>query len=532
MGVDFNDMAQTPEGRAAAIAGIKAQLAAQRAENVKVNQASHTVLDNVSRETSFDFLELIPFDNEEELPAFPVDALPSQTAEFAFAASESVQAPLDMIGAVILGVLEIACRGRYPVRLPNGHTERPCLYVAAIAPPSERKSGVIDVLTSPLIEYEVWYNEQHGGEVNQSRSERRLLEGRIAQAEKTAISEKSAEKRRDAERELLSLNNELAELASVEPLRLYGADCTPEKLAAMLKAQRGAFALVSAEGGGLFENIGRYCDRGGLELYLNGYSGDRVLIDRKNSDSVVINKPTMSIIAPCQPSVIDDLFSDRQKAGRGLLSRILFVKCQSRVGDRKPVSGALNWRMEQNFKTLCHAMLCAESTGDITFDDDGFTVYCDFFNRIEPMLSPDGGEFAFMGDWAGKLVGTMTRLAGLIHCISAFEADSDPLDTQINADEARAAIEFADFFLAHAKAVYGEQGEPQEVGYARYLWKRLKAFGKSGVSRSEIYVATKNKRGFNLDAALDELKRRGYVRTENLRREGADKPTTMIFVNT
>lgn len=209
------------------------------------------------------------------------------------------------------------------------------MYIAPIAPPSERKSGVIDLVVRPLIDFEIEYNRDHGGEFNQSRSELKLLQGRISNAEQTAIKAKKSDDQRVAEYELQELNAELAEFEAVEPLRLFGADVTPEKLAAMLKAQGGTFALVSAEGGGLFENIGRYSDKGGLEIYLNGYSGDRVCVDRKGSDSIVIDRPTLTIIAPCQPSVVVDLFADTQKAGRGLLSRILFVKCPSRVGSRK-----------------------------------------------------------------------------------------------------------------------------------------------------------------------------------------------------
>jgi len=257
----------------------------------------------------------------EPLPLFPLDTLPPATREFVHSASEMVQAPIDMVGSCVLGMLEIACRGRYPVKLPNGHIERPCLYIAPIAPPSERKSEVIDVISRHHIDYEIEYNQLHGGEVKQSRSELKLLQGRISNAEQQAIKERDAGKRQAAERELQDLNSDLAEFKPVEALQLFGADVTPEKLAAMIREQGGTFALVSAEGGGLFVNIGRYSDKGGLEIYLNGYSGDRVSVNRMSGDKVMLDRPTLNIIAPCQPSVVTDLFSDKQKSGRGLLSR-------------------------------------------------------------------------------------------------------------------------------------------------------------------------------------------------------------------
>lgn len=475
------------------------------------------------------FTELMPFEQSTPLPLFPLETLPPATREFIDVASETVQAPVDMMGLCVLSVLEIACRGRYPVCLPNGHIERPCFYAAPIAPPSERKSGVIEVSTRPIVEYEIEYNKHHGGEVNQSKSELKLLQGRIANAEQQAIKEKDAGKRQAAERELKTLNAELAEFEVIEPLRLFGADVTPEKLAAMLKSQGGVFALVSAEGGGLFENIGRYSDKGGLEIYLNGYSGDRVCIDRKNSDSIVIDRPTLTMIAPCQPSVIVDLFSDKQKSGRGLLSRILFVKCPSRVGNRKATSIPLDERITANYRNLCFNMLSHQSTGNLYYDNSGFNVYRSFFDEIETQLTPDTGELSYMAEWAGKLHGNMTRLAGLIHCINAFEQGMNPLDTKINADEAQAAVVLARYYLEHAKAVFLEQAEPPEISNARYLWGKIKSI--KSIGKRELIRKTQGKQDFNLDESLSLLVERGYVLIEHTNTGTAGRPSETIIVN-
>jgi hypothetical protein len=366
--------------------------------------------------------------------------------------------------------------------------------------------------------------------VSQNRSYLKLLQGRIASVEQQAIRAKKVDERLTAEHELQKLNAELAEFETAEPLRLFGADVTPEKLAAMLKAQSGTFALVSAEGGGLFENIGRYSDKGGLEIYLNGYSGDRVCVDRKNSDSVVIDRPTLSIIAPCQPSVTADLFSDRQKTGRGLLSRILFVKCPSRVGSRKATSKPLDERITSNYKNLCYGMLADSGKGDLAYDEGGFDVYASFFDEIEPQLTPDTGELSFMADWAGKLHGQMTRLAGLIHCIAAFEQGNNPLDTLINAEEARAAVELARYYLAHAKAVYTEQAEPLETENARYLWGRIKSLNSLSFKKVALTRKVQNKVDFEYADTLQFLIERGYICSQSIS-NGPGRPTEMIFVN-
>lgn len=484
-----------------------------------------------SGETQPLFSELLPFEQSESLPAFPLGAIPPATRQFIYAAAEMIQAPVEMVGACVLGALEIACKGRYPVKLPNGHIERPCFYFAPIAPPSERKSAVISVATTPLIDYEIEYNQTHGGEVNHSKSELKLLQGRIANAEQQVMKAKKSEDRLIAENELQDLNAELAEFEATEPLRLFSADVTPEKLAAMLKAQGGAFALVSAEGGGLFENIGRYSDKGGLEIYLLGYSGDRVTIDRKNSESVVLERPALNIIALCQPSVISDLFSDRQKAGRGLLSRILYIKCKTRVGSRKAMTAPIAERITNNYRNLCYSMLASETKGELTYSDSGVEVYNSFFDEIEPLLTPNVGELSFMGDWAGKLPGNMSRIAGIIHCITAFELSKNPLDTEINAEETRAAVEIARFLLAHTRQVYAEQAEPQSISNARYLWERIKSLNAPQISKRELDRKTHGKQGFNLSESLSELVGRGYIRVECVLTNGTGRPSETIIIN-
>jgi hypothetical protein len=230
----------------------------------------------------------------------------------------------------------------------------------------------------------------------------------------------------------------------------------------------------------------------------------------------------------CQPIVIETLFGDKEKAGRGLLSRILFVKCQSLVGRRKPVSRPIEPATKRKYEDLCLSMLAAENGGELTFDDGGYAVYCRFFEEMEPLLTPDSGELSLMGDWAGKVCGVMTRLAGLIHCITSFERGENPTAPPITTEEAESAVTLARFFLAHAKAVYMEQIEPQSEKDARYLLKRLKE--KSPISRSELGEKTRRYRigKFSLDDTLKMLEDREQARVEII--SSGTKPKTLIHL--
>jgi len=473
------------------------------------------------------FKEYIPFESYDGLPEFPLGALPSVARAFAHAAAESVQAPLDMVGACVLGALEVACRGRYSVQWCD-HTERACLYIAPIAAPSERKSGVLELVMKPLVDYENEYNQIHGAEVYQNRCDRELLEGRIESAKKAAIAEKDVSKRETAEHQLQLLVEELASYMKIEPLRLYGTDVTPEKLSDMIKAQGEVFALVSAEGGEIWENIGKYTEKGGLGIYLSAYSGDRICYDRKGCGSIVVDHPTMSIIAPCQPYVVTDLFSDRQKVGRGLLSRILYIKCKSLVGKRDPIAKPVAECVWTEYYRLAREMLSNTSTGSLFFDESAFYIYCKFFTEIEEQLHPDTGELAFMAEWAGKLHGTMARLAGLFHCINAFSNGDDPLHSCINLNEAQAAVALSRFFLDHAKSVFYQQVTPSSVQCALYLWGKIQAL-QLPISKRELIRATHGKQDFDIDSALQMLIDRGYIQLK--RSQTGGRPAETILIN-
>ena len=482
--------------------------------------------DSINTLESSKWADLVPLKQLEPLPQFPINVLSSLLREYILSLAESIQASVDLVASIVLGAFQIACRARYPVRLQNGHLERAGLYLLLIAQVSDRKSAVFARAMEPLNEFEAEYNESHKGDIEYSKSMLKQIQGRIASIEQLAIKAKDPDQRKSAENELRELTEELTMFETFELLRLYGTDVTPEKLTEMFKNQGETFALVSAEGGGIFENIGRYNDKGGLEIYLNAYSGDAIRIDRKNSESISISNPVLNIIAPCQPSVVDDLFSDRQKSGRGLLSRILFVNCSSRVGSRNPASEAIDERVASNYKNLCRKMLEADDSGELTFDEQAFDVYSSFFCEIEQHLTPDVGELSFMEGWAGKLPGQMTRIAGLLHCIEAFLKGQSPLDAPINSEITQSAVELARYYLAHAKAIYTEQAEPKVTNDATYLWKRL--MGHASVNKRDLSRRIR-KKGFNLDEALEELTKRGYVFVEKLKTGG--RPSEMVYVN-
>ena len=94
----------------------------------------------------------------------------------------------------------------------------------------------------------------------------------------------------------------------------------PAEAVASLLAEQGRIAVMSAEGG-MFETIaGRYSQGvANLDVYLKGFSGDTLRVDRKTRPPEYVKKPALTMALTVQPAVIKDLAVKPGFRGRGLL---------------------------------------------------------------------------------------------------------------------------------------------------------------------------------------------------------------------
>ena len=136
----------------------------------------------------------VPFDSV-SLPDFPVDCLPKAQAAFVECLSESTQTPLEMGGLLALGVLATAFQSKYVVQVREDWIQPLCLFLAAIAPPAERKSAVLDAELEPVRDYEAEKREQEREEIRWNMDERDLLEKEL-QAEKAKAVKGKGDKNR------------------------------------------------------------------------------------------------------------------------------------------------------------------------------------------------------------------------------------------------------------------------------------------------------------------------------------------------
>lgn len=442
----------------------------------------------------------IPFD-EYDLPAFPVDALPEVIRRYVLAVAESTQTPVDMAAVEALGVVSLCSQGKYFIRGNADWSEPLNTYMVVIMEPAERKSSVLSMIIRPVEEYEKEENSRHNAEIVESRMIQDKLE-----KEKRSLVER-ASKGKATEEEVRAKAAELAKFEPAKPLRLFVDDVTSEKLTSVLAENKGRAAVVSAEGG-IFDIIsGLYSRNVNIDVFPKGHSGDTIRVDRIGRASESIIHPALTMVLAVQPEVLNGLMSNNTFRGRGLTARFLYSMPKSTVGSRSFSTKPIPEGVRVRYQDLIETILSSDNEQEpISLDDGAWEVLEDLFNEIEGRLK---GDLAEISDWAGKFVGAVLRISGILH-VMKYPKDSmfDPVDRETMEN----AVAIGRYFLAHAKAAYSLMGADTVNKDAQYLLSFIKRERLTEFSRRDAMRLCRSfKTADSLQPVLNRLCEYGYI---------------------
>ena len=450
----------------------------------------------------------IPFD-EIELPAFPVDALPAEIADYVNAVAESTQTPPDMAATAALAVIALAVQGKYKVRGKEDWIEPVNLYAVNVAEPAERKSAVISLMTRFMSEYEAEYNKQLSAKLEVNQMAKRVLERK-----KAAIIEKVSKGKAD-EKELQEVGEEIANFVELHPLRLYTDDVTTEKLTSILADSGGMAGLVSAEGG-IFDLLaGIYSKNVNIDVFLKAHAGDSLRVDRVGRSSETIQHPALTVLLAVQPSVLSGMMQNSTFRGRGLTARFLYCMPTSKVGARKYRSEAIPPQVTATYEMVIRDLL-EEEAGEypqvIPLSAEADKLLEAFANELEPKLRE---EYSDISDWAGKLAGAVLRISGLLCRASVMVSnpfETDATELKVSGETMENAIQIGRYYLEHARAAYSLMGADPVVKQCKYV---LGAIGKHGLIEVNRRDVMRICRGFKtaeeVQPVLSRLAEYGYL---------------------
>ena len=137
-------------------------------------------------------------------------------------------------------------------------------------------------------------------------------------------------------------------------------------------------------------------------------------------------------------------------------------------------------------------------------------VLDEYFGTHERYLVGEGQAIA---DWASKYIGTVLRIAGLLHA-AELNGEDRP---SISAQTLNRAIRIGAYFLAHAQYAYSMMGTDLCIQKAKFVMAKLTKKNVREIKRNELFQMCRGKffkKTDELFPTLELLEDHGYLLLE------------------
>jgi replicative DNA helicase len=422
--------------------------------------------------------------------------------------------------ACIAGKVEVKGRG--------GHAEPANIYAVTVLGVANRKTAVVNLVAGPLLRWQERQAKEARPRIAEAKDKLARLLGDQERIRREFV-KADAHDRGNLEEQLTRLARDVDSFEVPTPPRLLADDVTPEKLAHLLAENGGRLAILSDEGTAFHIMAGRYSADGApnLDVYLKAHSGTTIQVDRKNSPPVFVGRPALTMGLTIQPGVMAGLSAKPQFRGQGLLARFLYAVPFSMVGRRNVTPATIDPKLALEYDAMLVRLLELpfaedefhhDATHPLLFDRKATAKLESYMGVLEPQLGPEGDLYP-IADWAGKLIGAVMRIAGVLHMVKYADHPS-PWDLKITVDTLTAAWGIAmPFLVKHAQAVFGEMGADPDMEGARFILELIHKNGwRAGFTRRQLgqdRVLKHRYRSKELDRPLALLVELEWLRKDN-----------------
>ncbi len=284
---------------------------------------------------------------------FPTDALPAGIATIVRAVARSERVPEALPGVIALGILSASIGAGLEVQSSPHRTTRGNLFLLASAESGSGKSECFRLIAEPLLARQEQLCEHWRTTIGpKMQAEIRTLETQLKKLDRNIAKSQDPTEldRLKAEMEYKLARQAELKSQSTAPL-LVAQDTTTERLAVLLQINDEVIFSTSPDARKLCDNLlGRYSANKMTDesLYLCGYSGDHVRVDRQGRDPVTLRKPCLSLLWLVQPDALDLLLNESSLSQSGFLPRCLITHTRAEPqridGDTEPLSEAVRTR--------------------------------------------------------------------------------------------------------------------------------------------------------------------------------------------
>jgi hypothetical protein len=469
--------------------------------------------------------DVVPLSADWTPPRFPIWVLPSRMREMVQALAEAHAVPVDLPALVALGAVATLTARGVSVQPKPDWVAPANLYVAVVAGVGEAKTPVFNALMGPLYTLESEYRERQAHDLNVAKATKAAAEkavqrvqDRFAKGQATVADLASAVLAADA----VKVPNEL---------RLVTNEPTPEALIQLCDRTGGTVAVVSDEGGEIFQLMSRYVMGGksNLGAYLKGYDAQPYRSDRVGRDEIIIDRLTLTVALTLQPSVLIEIADDRANRNRGLIGRFLIVQPESHVGYRPsyrpsvPDAVSTNW--ESLLRDIAGRVLDRSEPVVLSLSPEAERFFNNWFSFIETRLRPDTGDLRYCVDWANKAQGHVLRVAAILHVAQGTPDVGLPAhlqsgglpNTAISFNTMYAACTLWEYCAEHAINLFDEMGAKPETKVAKKVLRWLVRNRIRDFSQRDAFQAVKGGVVAQIDdltAGLSVLEEHGYIHPE------------------
>ncbi|WP_346200246.1 YfjI family protein [Caldifermentibacillus hisashii] len=470
----------------------------------------------------------VPF-NTYNLPKFDSQVFSPTIKDMVESVAKFTQTPVDLPAIIAFGVLSTVLSKKFFVEPKKGWKEPFNTYTTVLMESSNRKSSAYNAMTEPIYLYEKDLINEMKPKIQKRFAERGAIKKRIeklqndyAKTSDPAIKE-----------EIKDVVDELEALPELYVPALLLDNSTEEKIVTRLKENNEKIAIMSSEGD-LFERIklkGNESEK--LDVYLKGYSGDPLRVDRVTRDTERLEEPLMTICISAQPTVIQSM--PRKLNDRGLIPRFLFSIPDDFVGYRDVLNAfPIPEEIRSKYISFIKKMLNFSTNQPIALylDRKAENLLSTFQMEVEVNFREGGILHDQLKAWGGKLVGQLIRIAGLLHVTKYAETANciEDIPTVIDKETLTKAIQLKDYFIAHAEKAFGIMKQNELLVDAQFILGKLLAEQKLVISKQALWQKTKKRFEVaeQLNNTLNMLESRFYIQRVFGGKSGRKE---MIYVN-
>lgn len=466
--------------------------------------------------------------NEIELPEYPIEHFPVNLRQTIEEIQKSSQAPIEMVGDVLLGGVSLAYQGSAVIEHLDGRISPLSLFLCIIAPSGERKSGVYNEVIRPFLLFEKKVKEEYV-------LQREAYEAELATwkaVEKAILKKigKFTEKKLDTTelKETLKSHYTQKPVAPRLPKLIY-TDATPDAVLKGLSVNIPTAGLMLDEGGVFFKGHGHR----NLPVYNQAWDGVSLEVDRKDH-TLVIDNCRFTMLLMIQPDELNTYLKryGNHAFGSGFFPRFIITGVNSMQGKRdnaqaNNVNREIIDKFHQRITEQLKQMLKNEKPRVLSLSRDSQEYLAGFQNRLESRMVTDSNLHAALPSILSKIPENVIRIAGLFHQFSGYESN------EINVSLIKNAIKIVSYHYQQViDLLVCGCGSADADAKNLYGWLKTGRFhNATHVARSEIrrYACAPFRDGYRLDKALAALEENELVRVYKQRNRN-DTITIMVQI--